>query len=205
MKVTSLEKLQLNSIALEQANVCNLYSSLFFLPLKNCIYPFSCEEPDLSYFLFLVCTWLMFKSPPEAGQEWDKEEVTRGVSQLRDVSQVLEGKKESSLYMLFHTSDLLSSICRILRSTNIFRKLCENVFVSHCFVNSLNMRKASLYLLVLKKRNFVLQKELYMLIKLMFLCFPWNCSTGFFLTYKVSPWTNLETFHSLFNCQKRCS
>lgn len=45
------------------------------------------------------------------------------------------------------------------------------MFVSDCFVNSQNMRNARLYLLVLKKQNFFFQKELYMLIKLIFLCF----------------------------------
>lgn len=166
-----MEKLQLNSIALEQANVCNLYFSLFSLRILDIHSPVYSHTFPISYFLFAFDKYL------RALHRLDKSE-TEGkwpvISQLGDILQVLGWKKKSNLYLLFHTSDLLSSswnICPILLKKKIFRKLCKSMFVSDCFVNSQNMRNAILYLLVLKKQNFFFQKELYMLIKLIFLCF----------------------------------
>lgn len=54
-----MEKLQLNSIALEQANVCNLYFSLFLsLKIIAIHFPEHSHAFPISYFLFAFDKYL---------------------------------------------------------------------------------------------------------------------------------------------------
>lgn len=129
-----MEKLQLNSIALEQANVCNLYFSLFFFSLRI----LDIHSPVYSHTFPISCFLFAFDKYLRALHSLDKSE-TEGkwpvISQLGDILQVLGWKKKSNLHLLFHTSDLLSSswnICLILlkkRSLESFAKVCLLVTV----------------------------------------------------------------------------
>lgn len=138
---------------------CNLHFALLFLLFFSVRFldvhfcPLFCIKNYLSYFLFLVCIGL-FKSPSQTGQEWDREEVTRVISQIGDISQVLWWKKNSNVYLLFHTSDLLSSswnICLILLNKKIFRKLCS-LLVTVSWT-TWTWEKLAWCLLVLKMQN----------------------------------------------------
>lgn len=107
-----MEELQINLMAPEQAVI---YTLLFFFgEIFRC--PLFCIQHYRSYFLFLVCICL-FKSLSQTGQEWDRGEVTRAISQIGDISQVLWWKKNpvciccSILLIYCHQDEIFALYC----------------------------------------------------------------------------------------------
>lgn len=156
---------------------CNLHFALLFLLFFSVRFldvhfcPLFCIKNYLSYFLFLVCIGL-FKSPSQTGQEWDREEVTRVISQIGDISQVLWWKKKfQCVFVVPYFWSIvikLKYLPYIAKQKDIQKAL---QFVSHCFMNHLNMRKAGLVFACIKNAEPFLPRDFYMLIKWIFLCF----------------------------------